>query len=395
MPGHVTGNYTEHPLAELLPGNCPTDEMMRRLNLRFWDPWGISDSNYKKVSVVDFLNGKVRPGTPMEDSFDIIVEPDKSRIIHSVIVIVPIGTAANPQSLEILGTHVKAIIRAGRQPIVVCNFINSVSDENEVEEKAKKIRTAMYLPERSVIKFDNYVEEKTRNMEKDLQYWRILRLAYMNAITYLLSHPRECYLEGTPTTATATTIPAYSPPDRSAPTTATLAVLLDQVEVVDGSNARVTSNLWGIPNNKKLSAVRSDVDETGEFKGISPWVFVDAADVPVPTTKEAELTLRQILRSGDTLSIRVQMSTKPKAVSCSLGVYQAKPKSSSTPEYLYDIEVPENFLDRSVEWLTQQLGADILVRSRVAKVAPPARPKVALRSVVDVIDGKTVVYVAG
>ncbi|KAH3763314.1 hypothetical protein Pelo_4842 [Pelomyxa schiedti] len=377
---HVTRKYTEHSLADLLPGNAPTDEMMKRLNLHFWDTWGLSERNYTTLRVEEFLNGKVEPGTCMDDSFDLIVEQGKSRIIHSVIIIVPISAATNPQSLEVLGTHVKSIIRAGRHPIVVCNFINMMTDDLEVEHNIKIIGAATYLPTTSVIKFENYVEETTRNMEKDLQYWGILRLAYRNAITYLLAHPRECYLEGTMESVTSNYVPA-SP-------SCSLGEVLKQVDILHINNASVVSSLWGIHSNKKLSAVRDYVDKTGE---ISAWVFVDLAGVPVPPAKEANLTLKQILHAGDTLSIRVQ---KIPPAFCVLGVYQARPKSSSAPEFLYNLDVPYNFLEKSVKWLATQLEADILVRSRSTKVAPSILSKVLLRSVVDVIDGKTVVYVA-
>ncbi|KAH3766255.1 hypothetical protein Pelo_1883 [Pelomyxa schiedti] len=386
-PDHVTCRSPEHSLADLLPGNAPTDEMMKRLNLHFWDPWGISESNYTTLSVVDFLNGKVEPGTFMDESFDMIVKPGKSRIIHSVIIIIPIGTGFNPQMLEVLGTHVISIIRSGRHPIVVCNFINRVSDELEMEYLFKKICATTYLPEKSVIKFENYVEETTRNMEKDLQYWGILRLAYRNAISYLLAHPRECYLEGTMASETSNSL-ATSP-------SCSLGEVLDQIHVLHTNGS---SNLSRINSNKKLSAVRDYVDETGEFTYLSPWVFVDAAGVPVPTAKEAELTLRQILQPGGTPSIRVQKSSKLErslllAGPCVLGVYKAIPKSSTPPIFLCDLNMPDNFLAKSVEWLSTQLDADILVRNRT-KVAPSVRNKVPLRSVVDVIEGKTVVYVA-
>ncbi|KAH3766257.1 hypothetical protein Pelo_1885 [Pelomyxa schiedti] len=207
-PEHITCRCTEHSLADLLPGNAPTDEMMKRLNLHFWDPWGISESHYTTLSVVDFLNGKVEPGTFMDESFELIAKPGKSRIIHSVIIIIPICTPVNPQALEVMGTQVMSIIRSGRHPIVVCNFINRVSNEFEMEYLFKKICATMYLPEKSVIKFENYAEETTRNMEKDIQYWSILRLAYRNAISYLLAHPQECFLEGTE--ASVTSNPGYT-----------------------------------------------------------------------------------------------------------------------------------------------------------------------------------------
>ncbi|KAH3762122.1 hypothetical protein Pelo_6043 [Pelomyxa schiedti] len=392
MPEHVTGDYTDHPLADLLSGNSVTDKLMRKLNLHFWDPWGISENNYKKVSVMDFLNGRIESGTSMEDSFNIVVNPDKASIIHSVILLVPIGTGANPQALEILGTHVKAIIRAGRKPIVVCNFVNRVSDELEVEENYKKIRSATFLPEKCVIKFDNYVEETHRNMEKDLQYWGILRLAFTNAITYLLSHPRDCYLEGTPPSGSHPPVICPSTPPPLAEPTA--LETLSQVDVIDANNPSLVSNLWEIDSNTKLTAVRKEVEATGEFTSISPWIFIDDAGKQVSVAKESDLTLKQILRTGHIPSIRIQKYTKVVTTEPTLGIYLTTPKSTQVPDYLYDLLVPENFLEKSVAWLDEQLADyDILAKSKAARVAPSARGRVPLKNVIDTLDGKQVVYV--
>ncbi|KAH3763671.1 hypothetical protein Pelo_4483 [Pelomyxa schiedti] len=349
---HVTVDYTCHTLADLLPGNAPTDKMMKRLNMHFWEPWGITESNYLHLSISDFLTGRVGPDTHMNDSIHSVVACDKSQIIHSVIIIFPIGIARSQECLEVLGAHVMNILSAGRNPIVVCNFINRASGEDEVEEGIIKILGATLLPRSSVIKFDNYDEETQRNMEKDLQYWGILRLAFTNAISYLLSNPRDCYLEKT--------TPMLKP---TGPET------LSQVDVFDANYPSHGSNLWEIESNKRLTGVRKDVDETGEFTSISPWIFVDNAGAPVSGAKESELTLKQILWEGDTPSIRIQKDAKVVTVEPTLELHLYLPKSVHPAVQLQPFDEEKPMFPKNPKPGELPSFVSITCRGRTKKVA--------------------------
>lgn len=60
---HVTKDYSRTTIADVL-GDSPLGLALRdKLRINFWDPWGLTAGGYKNLSLIHFLEGRIRPGT--------------------------------------------------------------------------------------------------------------------------------------------------------------------------------------------------------------------------------------------------------------------------------------------------------------------------------------------
>jgi len=179
---HVTTQYSCNDIALQLDDSVPVEKLVReRLKLRLWDPWGVSEVNYKRLSVVSFVEGRLRADSDMNDNecnSDVI---DENKI-HAVIVIIPIGTAQDDSKLKLLEKHIRQILDKKIRPIIVINYIKTVKNEEELMENKNKILDASHLDSNDIFLHDNYVDENYRQMSTDLKYREILLKAFNEAI---------------------------------------------------------------------------------------------------------------------------------------------------------------------------------------------------------------------
>lgn len=128
---------------------------------------------------------------------------DHNNVIHAIIFMVPIGTSQDSAMLDTLLRDIVTALDFNIRPKVVVNFINTVKCEDEVKKAYNTIQQAFCLPAKvylisipfntnslqDVIVFDNYDNETYRNMNKDLQSWRILQGTFAEAIKKIRRTP--------------------------------------------------------------------------------------------------------------------------------------------------------------------------------------------------------------
>jgi len=171
---HVTRSYSMNALKDHISQDTRLGEVLsQNLHLNFWDSWGLTATNYQKLNVLQFLEGRVHPGTQFNDSS--CNEPVlKENVIHAVILLIPIGSSQDPDLLQTLSLNIQTILQFGIFPVVVINFRNHVDSKEELEKAFNQILEASHLNRPDLFLMDNYEHEEYRNMETDLMYWRIL-----------------------------------------------------------------------------------------------------------------------------------------------------------------------------------------------------------------------------
>lgn len=178
---HVTRSYSANAITDWIDDDTLLGKLLfDNLKLRFWDPWGLTVGNFKTLSLLHFLEGRVRPGAEMNDRpcHDSVEERN---IIDAVILLIPIGTSQDPQLLDTLAKNIETILDCKMSPIIVINFINDLKSEEEISKAYEIIYQASHLTKKDIFMLDNYVDEKYRNMEKDLLYWSVLKKVFSEA----------------------------------------------------------------------------------------------------------------------------------------------------------------------------------------------------------------------
>jgi hypothetical protein len=112
---HVTKNYSKHSIADYLDNEVEVEHLIsQKLKLNLWDPWGITDQNYKLVSVQHFIEGRIAEHTNMEKEEVGLVPPNPAHRIHAVIIIIPIGVGQDSEMLDLLRKHITIILEETR-----------------------------------------------------------------------------------------------------------------------------------------------------------------------------------------------------------------------------------------------------------------------------------------
>jgi len=170
----------------------------KQLRLNMWDAWGITDVNYKNLSVKNFLDGKVRPGTPMEIEVNEMASRNialgdsvMDHRIHAVVFIIPIGDGQDEFKLALWETHITQCLERGITPVLVVNYIKTVKREEDLAANLDKIKSCSHLEDNEIFKHDNYVAEDFRNMKTDLSYRTILERAFVQARKTIARNPSK------------------------------------------------------------------------------------------------------------------------------------------------------------------------------------------------------------
>jgi hypothetical protein len=189
---HVTKSYSANLLVDSLNNqNSSLEENIKnQLKIRVFDPWGLTQTNYKKLSILHFIEGRVPEGSALNDNpcTNPVVANNQ---IDAVIFLIPIGTSQSPDLLEVLAGNIQCALETGMRPIVIINYLNNLKDEDELKRAYDVIYSQTHLSHNDIFEIDNYDHEKIRNMEKDLQYWKILKKVFNEATKNIRNRNRK------------------------------------------------------------------------------------------------------------------------------------------------------------------------------------------------------------
>eukprot|EP01090_Pellita_catalonica_P021176 TRINITY_DN7856_c0_g1_i1.p1 TRINITY_DN7856_c0_g1~~TRINITY_DN7856_c0_g1_i1.p1 ORF type:complete len:575 (-),score=91.97 TRINITY_DN7856_c0_g1_i1:13-1737(-) len=175
---HVTQIYEGNTVSELLEqcddSNSIGIKAMSSIKMRLFDTWGLTSTTYQKLQLIHFLEGRVPNGTVMNDDIVGRAPADADMMIHAVIFVIPIATSQAPPLLDTLAKNIEICVQFGITPIIVVNFINTCSSEEE-RRAVDIIWKKTSLARSDIYELDNYEHEVLRNMAKDLKYFKILQ----------------------------------------------------------------------------------------------------------------------------------------------------------------------------------------------------------------------------
>ncbi|KAH3764755.1 hypothetical protein Pelo_3380 [Pelomyxa schiedti] len=173
-----TQAFSSWSMKDFVDGSHPPGCFIgNRLNLKFWDTWGVSDGSYTKLKIVDFLNGLVPNNTPKVDVYPAMwLRTTKPKCpMDAVIFVIPLteGLPGSCSFEHFVDVHVRAAVDAGYKPIVVCNF-SPVFGCNEASSPLllrifKKLHSIGMQAE-DLFLLENYTSEAHRVRTKDMQY---------------------------------------------------------------------------------------------------------------------------------------------------------------------------------------------------------------------------------
>eukprot|EP01132_Coremiostelium_polycephalum_P006027 gene6027-7511_t len=179
---HVTRSYTRNFLADYIDESTSLGKILKqKLKLCIWDIWGVTQTCFQQLQITSFLEGRVPDGTEMNDIVcnNPVQEENK---IHSVILIIPIGTSQDSKTLEILREHIETIVRFGIRPVIVINYLDSFgSDQEEIKKAYELIYISSGLNKSDIFMVNNYEHEQFKNIQKDLVYWDIMTKCFSEA----------------------------------------------------------------------------------------------------------------------------------------------------------------------------------------------------------------------
>ncbi|GAM25925.1 hypothetical protein SAMD00019534_091000 [Acytostelium subglobosum LB1] len=188
---HVTKDYMCHRIADFADTSEPLGALIAdNIKLNFWDPWGLTTSNYQNLKLMHFLEGRVPKDQPMNDSFSHhpVIE---DQVTHAVVFMIPLGTALQKPLLDNLSKLIDTTQDFGIRPVVVVNFANQMQNQAEVEKQFKIILDASHLSKDDVIMMDNYEDEPYRIQQKDLQYWSLVGKLFEEATKNIKLRPMK------------------------------------------------------------------------------------------------------------------------------------------------------------------------------------------------------------
>lgn len=185
--GHVTVDYSGKTFNHLLQDSNRLENLIRsNIKLKFWDTWGTTSSQDKVVNFRHFLEGRVPSKAKIESNYlSPTVKPKLE--IHSVIFMVSAAAANDEALLQQLEENVTIALQKGYRPLLVVNCNNFFSEEKDVEQNQQVILKKSTLSRKDVFFFDNYSDEKFRNMVKDIEYFSLLKESYLRAVNYFRS----------------------------------------------------------------------------------------------------------------------------------------------------------------------------------------------------------------
>jgi hypothetical protein len=189
---HVTKSYSANMLANSLHSELSSLEqnIKSQLKIQMWDPWGLTQSNYKRLSILHFMEGRVPEGNSLNDN-PCLNPVNNGNIIDAVIFLIPVGTSQDAELLEVLAHNIQSALEAGIRPVIVINYLNTVKSEDELSTACNTIFTHTHLALNDIFKIDNYDNETVRNMDKELQYWKILKKAFAEASKNIRNRSRH------------------------------------------------------------------------------------------------------------------------------------------------------------------------------------------------------------